>query len=98
MGIYFYTLPEYVQSFDSMEAKINSLDKLIDLMYDKMLDAIGDSGVAEYQLDDGQMRIRTQYRSMDDILKGIKALETQRQMYINRYNGRSTILRGRLNY
>jgi len=98
MGIIVYTLSEYITSRASNKAKIEAIELLIDSMYDKMIDAIDDSGTASYTLDDGQMKISTEFRSLDQIIKGILALETQLQMYINRYNGRTTILRGRLNY
>jgi conjugal transfer/entry exclusion protein len=98
MGIIVYTLSEYITSRASNKAKIEAIELLIDSMYDKMIDAIDDSGTASYTLDDGQMKISTEFRSLDEIIKGIQALETQLQMYINRYNGRTTILRGRLNY
>ena len=98
MGITVYTLSEYITSRASNKAKIEAIELLIDSMYDKMIDAIDDSGTASYTLDDGQMKISTEFRSLDEIIKGINALETQLQMYINRYNGRTTILRGRLNY
>jgi conjugal transfer/entry exclusion protein len=94
----YYTLSEYIQSRASIKAKIDAINVLIDLMYVKMVDAIDDSGVAVYQLDDGQMKIRTEFRSVSEIIKGIHALESQLQMYVNRYNGRTTVLRGRLNY
>ena len=93
-----YTISEYIQSRSSIANRINAIEMLIDQMYAEMGEAIGNVGVAEYQLDDGQMKIRTNYRSVDQIAKGIDALETQLQMYINRYNGRATILRGRINY
>ena len=98
MGIIVYTLSEYITSRASNKAKIEAIELLIDSMYDKMIDAIDDSGTASYTLDDGQMKISTEFRSLDQIIKGINALETQLQMYINRYNGRTNILRGRLNY
>ena len=93
-----YTVSEYIQSKSSIARRITAIETLIDQMYAEMGDAIGNAGVAEYQLDDGQMKIRTNYRSVDQITKGIHALETQLQMYLNRYNGRATILRGRINY
>ena len=93
-----YTLSEYIKSKTSLLSRISAIESLIDQMYAEMGEAIGNSGVAEYQLDDGQMRIRTNYRSVSEITKGIEALETQLQMYLNRYNGRATIVRGRINY
>lgn len=98
MALIYYSISEYIQSRDSLKARIEAIEVLIDDMYANMTDAIGNDGTASYSLDDGQMKIQTQYRSVSDITKGINALEAQLQMYINRYNGRKTILRGRLNY
>lgn len=97
MGIYIYSISEYITSRASNKAKIEAIEVLIDLMYDTMASAIDDSGTASYTLDTGQTKISTEFRSLDQIIKGIHALDTQLQMYINRYNGRITILRGRLN-
>lgn len=98
MGLVVYSLSEYIRSRSTQLEKIKAIESLIDLMLDKMVDAIDDSGVAEYQLDDGQMKIRTQYRSVDEIMKGIQALEVQLNIYKNRYNGRAYVMRSRLNY
>ena len=98
MALTIYSISEYITSRASNKARIDALHVLIDAMYDTMAGAIDDSGTASYTLDDGQMKISTEFRSLDQIIKGIQALETQLQMYINRYNGRTTILRGRLNY
>ncbi len=98
MNIVNYTISEYIQSRDGLKSKIQAIETLIDTMYDTMADAIGNSGTASYSLDDGQMKISTQYRSVDEIIKGIHALETQLQMYLNKYNGRVMVMRGRLNY
>lgn len=98
MGLVVYSLSEYIESRANLYDKIVSLESLIDLMLSKMVDAVGDSGVAEYQLDDGQMKIKTAYRSVDEIMKGVQALQFQLNIYKNRYNGRSYVMRGRLNY
>jgi hypothetical protein len=83
-----YTISEYLQSKNSMAEKICAIDNLIDAMLLQMLDAIGNSGTSEYQLDDGQIKISTTYRSMADIQKGVGALEQLKQMYVNRLTGR----------
>ena len=55
-------------------------------------------GTASYVMDDGQMKVTTIYRSVDDVIKGVEALQKLKQTYINRYNGHTTVLRGRLNF
>lgn len=93
-----YTISEYIESQSSIKAKIDAIQSLIDSMLSKAIEAVDNSGTAEYLLDDGQVRIQTKYRSAVEVSKGIERLESILQMYINRHNGRATVLRGRLNY
>jgi hypothetical protein len=93
-----YTIKEYIQSKSSLDSKIVAIEALIDSMILNSIDAIGNSGTASYSMDDGQMKVSTEYRSVDQIVAGVKALEQMLQMYINRRNGNITVLRGRLNY
>lgn len=92
-----YTVREYIESRTCLASKIDAIEALIDSMLLNAIDAIDTSGTASYSLDDGQMKISTQYRSIDEITVGIKGLEKIKQMYINRLNGNVTILRGKLN-
>ena len=49
--------------------------------------------VDEFSLDDGQMRVRTKYRSIADVEAGIKSLLRLKSHYVNQYNGNITVLR-----
>ena len=89
---------EYIESKKTLDAKIKAIDLLIDQMLLSAIDAIDTSGTASYSMDDGQMKVMTQYRSVSEISKGIKALEQIKQMYVNNRNGHITVLRGRLKY
>lgn len=93
-----YTIQEYIQSCESLDSKIKSIEALITAMMDQAFDAIGNTGTASYSMDDGQMKVTTNYRTMSEITQGIKDLEKLLQLYINRRNGSITVLRGRLNY
>lgn len=92
------SIKQYIESKCTLRERILAIEVLIDSMLLNTVDAIGDSGTASYSLDDGQMKVMTQYRSTSDITKGIKALESLKQIYVNRLNGNITVLRGRLNY
>lgn len=92
------TVKEYIQSKSSILEKIKAIESLIDAMILNTAEAIDNSGVASYSMDTGQTKVTTTYRSVEEVNKGIKALEQTLQMYINRYNGRVVVLRGRLNY
>lgn len=84
-----------------LESKTKMVDrvKAIDLLIDQMILSLSDqaagpgSGISEYSLDDGQVKIKTGYRSFSDVESGIQSLERMKQLYINRLNGRVIILR-----
>ena len=65
-----YTISQYVESKESLLDKINAIQALIDAMILKGLDVIGSAEYEEYQMDDGQMKVRTRYRSIEDFNKG----------------------------
>jgi len=85
----------YLMSKTSVIDKIRAIDNLIDLMIVSMAEYATGSGstISEYQLDDGQVKIKTGYRSLTEITNGLKNLEHIRQIYINRFNGRCVVLR-----
>ena len=91
-------IKEYIQSKPSLDAKIAAIESLIDAMLLNAIGAVDDSGTASYSMDDGQIKVTTMFRSMTEIMSGIKHLEKIKQIYINRRNGHLTILRGRLKY
>ena len=89
------TISIYVGSKTSAKAKIEAIEALIDTMMLRITEvASGDaSTVDEYSLDDGQMKVRTKYRSIRDVEAGINSLIKLKHYYINKYNGRTTVLR-----
>ena len=78
----------YVRSAADNEAKILRIDAIITALEDSALNAAGKQSFEEYQLDDGQSRIRATYRSAKDIADAIFDFEQLRQIYINRVNPR----------
>ena len=93
-----YSVSEYIQSCSTLKSKIAAIDNLIDAMIINAAEAIDNSGTASYSMDDGQMKVTTNYRSVEEISLGIKHLEKIKQLYVNRLNGSITVLRGRLNH
>jgi len=84
----------FLESFPTMVQRMQALDALIDQAILKMADNIdgAPANISYYEHDDGQVRIKTNYRSMDDLAKGIKALESLKIMYLSRLRGRVTTL------
>lgn len=89
----FISISQYVNSANSLRDKIVKIDNLILSMEAKLLESVDSANYQEYQMDDGQMKVRTMYRSPKDVTAGILALEQLKQRYVNRLNGRVTVLR-----
>lgn len=88
-----YTVSQYIESCTSIVERINRYDSMIDAMELKLLESIDGSNIQEYQMDDGQMKVRTSYRSTEEMEKGILALEKAKQRLVNKYNGRTNVFR-----
>ena len=89
----FMTISQYVNSPESLRDRIIRIDNLILSMEAKLLESVDSANYQEYQMDDGQMKVRTVYRSVKDVTAGILSLEQIKQRYINRLNGSVTVLR-----
>lgn len=94
MNANYTTISEYIESRDSIKAKIIAYDTIIAGLESTMLAAIESGHIKQYEFDDGMMKVRTEYRSVNDIANAMTGYERLRQMYINRLNGRVRVLRG----
>lgn len=85
----------YIESRSGLQERIIAIDNIIlaneDLMLKQVLTQSG--GTAMYELDDGQIRIKVNYRSMEDLIKTMNGLEAIKQRYIRRLNGSAVVLR-----
>jgi hypothetical protein len=79
----------YIDSACSLKDKIKRMDQVIAALETTALRAASGSDISEYSLNDGQVQIRTVYRSVDDIMASIAAFERMRTYYKNKLNGRS---------
>lgn len=90
-----YTISGYLNTKSDLLGKIEAIDLLIDKMFTACAEAIdgAGSGIGQYSLDDGQVRINTTYRSVSEVKSGIDSLEQLKQMYLSRLRGRTTVLK-----
>lgn len=92
-----FTIKQYLTDAKTLEDRIHRLEQLIDAMILSTLNIVsGDDynpNVSEYQLNDGQMIVRTAYKTNNDVFKSIESLEKTKQMYMNQLNGRVMSLR-----
>lgn len=95
MSYTYNTISLYLESKTSVLERIKAIEILIDAMSLKIGDVASgqNSIISEYWMDDGQMKVKTVYRSLADVEAGISALEKLKQRYVNKYNGRDFVLR-----
>ena len=95
MACIYNSFSEYLSTFKTVSDRIMAYDLLIDTLLMSVADHSKEVGVniAEYQLDDGQVKIKTNYRSIQEIQSGINALEKSKQMWLNRLQGRVVVLK-----
>jgi hypothetical protein len=85
----YYSASDYVAEAESYQEKITRIDNVISVMESTLLKAAETGHISEYSLDDTQTKIKTVYRSPDEVLKSIRALESLKTLYKNRINGRT---------
>ena len=93
MNVNFCTISQYIDSATTLRDRITKIDALILTLEAVLVDSVGSANYSEYQMDDGQMKVRASYRSPADVTAGINELEKLKQRYINKLNGRVRVLR-----
>ena len=76
------------------EAKIEKINQIQTALEDAALNSASRNGIEEYMLDDDQVKIKTIYRSVDEIVASIEGFEKIKQRLINRVQGH-VMLHGR---
>ena len=90
----YLTIPQYIESKSKLIGKVATYDILIEKMEQSLLEATMSGHLSEYEIDDSMMKVRTRYRSLTDLNNALNGLIKMRQYYVNKYNGRVTVLRG----
>ena len=90
----YMTISQYIECKSKLIGKIATYDILIEKMELSIAEGVVSGHLVQYELDDGQMKCRAMYRNIGDMTKALSGLEQLRQRYINRLNGRVTVLRG----
>lgn len=82
----------YVDSCTSVKEKITRIDAIITALEDTALKSAANDDIKEVNLDDGQTKIRTEYKGTDAVLKSIEGFIKLKNYYVNKLNGRVTRL------
>lgn len=86
--VYYDSAAIYIDSKSGARAKIAAIDTIISALLTTMAVAATSDNITEYQLDDGQTKIRTVYRSVEAIESSVRGLERLKNYYVNQINGR----------
>lgn len=91
------TISGYLESKTDLLARITAIDAIITTSILLLADTTSGAGgnIAYYELDDDQVRIKTGYRSIQDVSAGIDALTKIKNRFVNQYNGRGIVLQDR---
>lgn len=100
MVVYYSSIREYIQSKTTLDAKIAVCQQIIDNMQMLILEFSinGNAGTGEYDLDNGQTKVKGTYRSVEDLARSVQAVETMMWRWINQRNGRMTRLSDQANF
>lgn len=79
----YYTCTEYIRLADNVQQKIDRITNIIEMLEDSILEGELRGEIQEYNLDDGQTRIRTTFNSVESIERAIHRLEQRKQRLIN---------------
>lgn len=83
----------YIQSATTLAIRYERYCAIIDAMELAILENVGKENIEEYELHDGQTRIKTIYRGIESMTKAVEILEKQKNKLANQLNGRVTALR-----
>lgn len=100
MVVYYSSVRDYIASKKTLESRIAVCDQIIDNMQMLILEFSinGNAGTGDYDLDNGQTKVKGTYRSVTDLERSITAIETMRQRWINQKEGRMTRLSDQANF
>lgn len=83
----------YIQSAADDYARLQRIESIIVALELQMLSSTANEPIQEYSLDDGQVKIRTMYRSIESMQKGIFVLEQMKNRLLNSLNGHQIVIR-----
>ena len=83
----------YIESSASLKEKIARYDIIIAALCAQSTIAAAGSDISEYEINDGQVKIKTIYRSVTAISDAILKFEALRGRALNKLNGAVLILR-----
>lgn len=85
---YYVSVAAYIGTACDLNQKIARMEQVIEALEMQAINAAANSDLQSYSLEDGQVTIKTEYRSPQAIAQAIQAFETLKQTWLNRLVGR----------
>lgn len=100
MVVYYSSVRNYIESCATLDAKIAACNQIVQNMQMLILEfsTNGNAGTGDYELDNGQTKVKGTYRSVADLSASISAIEKIKWAWINQRNGRMTVLSDQANF
>jgi hypothetical protein len=83
----------YIESATTKIARLARIEQIIEALELKMVETTGTSNIEEYDINDGQTKIKTKYVTAESMSKAIEAYERIANKLRNQLNGRQMALR-----
>lgn len=90
--IIYNSASQYLGTATTLQERIARLEAIIDALLLKSVDAVEGVIYEEYELDDGQTKIKARYRGLSAIQAAIIGYERIKNIYLNRLYGPSVVL------
>ena len=94
MNANYTSISHFVEEKSKLIGKVATYDLLIEGMEAAILESTVSGHLVQYELDDGQMKVRTMYRNTKEMVATMDGLIKIRQRYVNKLNGSVAVLRG----
>lgn len=88
MNTEYMTIPQFVECQSKLIGKVATYDIIIEKFEQALLEGAASGHLLQWELDDGQMKVRSQYRNVNDMTEAMNGLIKLRQYYVNKANGR----------
>lgn len=79
----------YIECDNDKRKIVKRINCIIDALLKVALKAAASDNITEYNLDDGQVKIKTLYRGADQVYVAIEKYRKLKQAYVNEINGRT---------
>ena len=82
-----YTEYQYVIDSPNLKARYDRITSIIEALENQQLSVVANSDIDSYDINDGQIRISTRYRSPEQIQKAIDGYEKIRNRILQQITG-----------